>query len=135
MLKIQASTALDRHQYNRRLEIYHRWQCAGSTEWRLEQHASKTVWDFGFDATNTIYLATDDGVYRGNGNTNSAWQPFDVQIKGLRSLELVGDQLYVGLVNAAWRGGVWRHALTGGDWQPVTSPNWNNTYHRTRLAL
>ena len=89
----------------------------------LNNPTSRKIWDFGFH-DNLLYLATDDGVYRGNGNTNSPWQPFDLQLKGLRSLAFVGDQLYVGVLN----GGVWRHALTGGDWQPVTSVGWDNTY-------
>lgn len=89
----------------------------------LNNNASREIWDLGFAADNMIYLATEDGVYRGTGNTNSPWQPFALELKGLRSLEFVGDQLYAGVLH----GGVWRHALTGGNWQPVTSAGWNNT--------
>ncbi|MFN8486454.1 MAG: hypothetical protein U0350_02615 [Caldilineaceae bacterium] len=97
----------------------------------LNNDASKKVWDFAFASDKTIYLATADGVYLGNGNTNSAWQPFDLQLKGLRTLEIVGNQLYAGVVNDATEGGhggVWQHSLTGGAWQPVTSAGWNNGY-------
>ncbi|MFN8489807.1 MAG: Calx-beta domain-containing protein [Caldilineaceae bacterium] len=89
----------------------------------LNNPASQAIWDLEFH-DNLLYLATADGVYRGDGGANSAWQPFDLQLKELRSLEIVGDQLYVGVLN----GGVWQHSLTGGAWQRVTSANWNDTY-------
>ncbi|MFN8489803.1 MAG: hypothetical protein U0350_19615 [Caldilineaceae bacterium] len=105
------------------------WKLDGGDNTLLQQNgglnnpASKTVWDFDFDANNTIYLATAEGVYRGNGNLNSTWEPFDLQLKDLRSLALRGDQIYAGVPNS----GIWRRPLVGGVWKQVRSATWNNT--------
>lgn len=92
---------------------------------------SLKVWDLAFDTANDIYLATMDGIYR--GNAVSAWQRFGTLPAGMRflSLELVGDQLYAGALdrnNAGNQAGVWHRPLTSGDWAQLTSAGWNPTH-------
>lgn len=86
----------------------------------LHSESSKQVWDFAFRAANEIYIATFDGVYRGDGA--NAWQSFGLQGKELYTVEFKDDMLYAGVQ----RGGVWRRAISGSDWVAVTSPGWNS---------
>ncbi len=82
--------------------------------------SARDVWDIVFDPANNIYLATGGGVYRGNGVTT--WTLYGASPTGTRSLALINDTLYVGVSN----NGVWRRPLSGGDWERVTSPGWND---------
>lgn len=89
---------------------------------------SLKIWDVTFDTANTIYLATMDGIFK--GNAVSSWERFGTLPAGTRffSLELVGEQLYAG---AQYRpeednpAGVWHRSLVGHDWEPATSDGWN----------
>lgn len=85
----------------------------------LTRAGSGQIWDFAFDTNNTIYVATSDGVYQSNVGT-VFWQPFGLQNTELRSLLVVGDQLYAGVKEQ----GVWRRPLNGGDWAQVTNEGW-----------
>lgn len=92
----------------------------------LTNSKSQQVWDFAFrDAT--IYIATFDGIYRGDGTT--PWQPFGLQGKEFFSIALVGNDLYAGArrdpTQTTAEAGVWRRSLLSGDWVPVTAPSWN----------
>lgn len=80
------------------------------------------IWDFAF-ATTQIYLATEGGVFVGDGV--GPWTPFGPTPPGVAfySLELVGNTLYAGAEN----NGVWQKALTGGDWTRVSAPGWNDS--------
>lgn len=81
------------------------------------------VWDFAFETTQ-IYLATQGGIFVGDGE--SAWKPFAATPAGVQfyTLELAGATLYAG----AKSNGVWRKSLTSGDWQPVVAAGWKDTY-------
>ncbi len=84
--------------------------------------AGQIVWDFAFDLA-TVYVATDGGIFAGNGS--AAWTPYGPSPSGVqfRSLVLINDTLYAG----ASGNGVWRRSLVGGDWERVTSPGWNDS--------
>jgi alpha-tubulin suppressor-like RCC1 family protein len=86
--------------------------------------AGLAVWDFAFDRSGTIYLATFDGIYKGDGV--NPWQPFGLQNQEMLSLTIKDGQLYAGGRNQG--SGVWRLALSGGDWARVTSAGWQDTY-------
>lgn len=90
---------------------------------------AKQVWDFAFNGAD-IYIATYDGIYRGDGNGN--WQRFGRDGQQFRSLALVNNHLYAGAFRpveaTTQEAGVWRRSLPDGPWEPVTSPGWNTTY-------
>lgn len=88
----------------------------------LSNTTSKKVWDFAFQSVNEIYIATFDGVYKGDGI--NAWQPIGLQGKNLYSIELYNDFLYAGV----HQGGVWQRPLSGGNWSEVVSPHWGSAY-------
>ena len=77
---------------------------------------AKEVWDIVYSAvTNTYYLATSDGVYRGSGNGN--WEKIGLSNLIVYSLAVTNDQIYAGLNS----GGVQRRPLNlASDWVPLT---------------
>ncbi|MEZ4866391.1 MAG: hypothetical protein R3C14_34050 [Caldilineaceae bacterium] len=90
----------------------------------LNNAQSKQVWDLAAVNGNTLYLATFNGVYQGDGD--NPWQPWGLQGRELYSLTIANEFLYAG----ARRAGVWRRPLTGGDWAVVTASaaGWQETY-------
>jgi hypothetical protein len=54
----------------------------------------KIVWDIKIRSSSEIYLATTNGVYRGNGEAN--WAAYELQQTQVLSLEIVGNRLYAG---------------------------------------
>lgn len=82
------------------------------------------VWDFAF-ATTQIYVATEGGVFVGDGI--STWTALDSPPAGVAfiSLELVGSTLYAGARN----NGVWRKPLAGGAWERLSAPGWNENHN------
>lgn len=100
----------------------------------LVSTASRQVYDFVFVGNGAIYLATYDGVYRGDGTTD--WQPFGLQGKELLSLEVMGNALYAGLSrNAGGNRGVWRRDLAGGDWIKITPADWGTQGYSVRALM
>lgn len=94
----------------------------------LATDKSKQVWDFAFTGAD-IYVATYDGVYRGDGN--GAWQRFGLEGREVLTLAIVDNYLYAGFrqsENPTREAGVWRRLLSGGDWERVTSSGWNTAY-------
>ena len=70
-------------------------------------------------------LALDwNGVFVGDGI--GPWRSFDPSPPGVAfySLALVGNTLYAG----ARDNGVWRKALTGGAWERLSAPGWNENH-------
>jgi hypothetical protein len=89
---------------------------------------SRQIWDFAFRTPTEIYIATYDGVYRGNGS--DAWQRFGLADTEVLSLEIVSDRLYAGARdpgNAGNPAGVWVTTLAQSDWSPVVSDGWDPT--------
>lgn len=86
-------------------------------------NAALNVWDFAFQQTQ-IYVAGEGGVFVGNGS--SSWAPYGPSPSGVqfRSLAVTDITLYAGATD----NGVWQHALTGGDWNRLTSAAWNENY-------
>jgi hypothetical protein len=81
---------------------------------------SLNIQDFAFSGT-TIYVATDNGVFRGDGA--SRWENFGLSGVEVFSVEITNDQLYAGTNGQ----GVFKRPLTGGDWAAVTSTGWDAT--------
>lgn len=74
-------------------------------------NSDRRVWDIFRRSGNEFYIATTNGVYRGDGEGD--WQAFGLQSMQVLSLELVGNELYAGVRD----GGVWKRTLGGtGDW-------------------
>lgn len=95
----------------------------------LTTDKSKQVWDFAFNGAD-IYVATYDGVYRGDGS--GAWQRFGLEGRELLTLAIVNNYLYAGLFRPSdettREAGVWRRSLSGGDWERVMASGWNTTH-------
>lgn len=96
----------------------------------LSDGRSRQVWDFLFQGTedSDIYLATYNGVFRGNGST--PWIAFGLQGRQLLSLATFRGSIYAGerILNKDVNAGLWRRPLTGSDWEPVPAGNWNKSY-------
>lgn len=107
------------------------WINQSSAAWQPAQHSdglsgdALKVWDFVFDGV-YVYAATEDGVYRAEiGNVN--WQPWGLQGKFVRSLELAAGKLYAGLT----AGGVWQTPLSASppSWTALTGgTGWSASY-------
>lgn len=101
---------------------------------------SKQVWDFAFtiNANNSsqIYLATYDGIYRGDGL--AAWEPFGLQGIELLSVEIHNGALYAGgrynpAENASVGGVWWRPLDASRDWEKISLPDWDQKSVRDLL--
>ncbi|MEZ4869938.1 MAG: hypothetical protein R3C14_51905 [Caldilineaceae bacterium] len=82
----------------------------------LDTPTSRQIRDFAYDGnTQLYYVATDDGVYRGDGN--NPWNSFGLQGNNVLSLEVVNDILYAGIR----QGGVQQRSLRGNsEWQKAS---------------
>ncbi|MCB0334996.1 MAG: hypothetical protein KDD62_01780 [Bdellovibrionales bacterium] len=81
------------------------------------------IWDF-LVVDNQFFIATDTGVYRGDGTSN--WVGIGLQDREVYSLEHMGNQLFAGVR----RGGLFRNELPFPDadqWEAVTNgAGWNS---------
>lgn len=96
----------------------------------LDDEKSKQVWDLAWHNATELYIATFHGVYQGDGV--HPWQQWGLADRELSSLALIDDYLYAGVRGTSGAAnpalGVWRRQFSGGEWLPVTSANWQNTY-------
>lgn len=92
----------------------------------LPANDSRKVWDFLIDDSGSnIYIATDNGVFRGDGF--SAWVDFDLSEVQLRSLAIFKNYLYAGEHDDNANAGIRRRLLTNGNWERIPSGNWSDT--------
>jgi len=94
----------------------------------LAEGPSRQVWDFLIRSGSEIYIATYNGVFRGDGITD--WTTFgNLQGTELLSLATFQDVLYAGerVRDETINAGVWRIPLAGGAWERVPSGAWNNS--------
>ncbi len=96
----------------------------------LEDNKSQQVWDLAWHNAGDLYIATFHGVYQGDGV--HAWQQWGLDDKELSSLAMMNDYLYAGVRGPQGSANpelaVWRRSLSGSEWLPVTSANWQTTY-------
>lgn len=88
----------------------------------LRNGLARNVWDFEFDDSDAVFVATEDGVFRNNGT--EPWQEFGLNDVRVRSLALQERQLFAGSIGQ----GVWQRDVEHStSWLSVEQGDgWNN---------
>ncbi|MEZ4710632.1 MAG: PQQ-binding-like beta-propeller repeat protein [Caldilineaceae bacterium] len=105
------------------------WVASSACPWRVDtqndtvnnvcgnlpdNEASRSIWDIAVAQTGaTIFLATTNGIYRGDGN--GQWEPFGLPNIHVRSLHIVDNSLYAGTET----GGVTSSSVASPSWTPI----------------